>query len=124
RFWVGPRAEQAPADSPWADPVTGEPLLVTAEYALNPANGTRYPVEDGIPRLFVPTADEGRAVQDVTELVKQFYEKTPFPNYEDLHDQRARLDKARPSVFARLLQEQIPDDARVVEVGGGTGQLS
>src|SRR5262249_49070580 len=39
--------------SPWVDPKTGDPLLVTASAARNPATGFAYPVEDGIPRLFV-----------------------------------------------------------------------
>ena len=91
--------------------------------AVNPTTGTRYPVEEGIPRLFVPTdgATNGR---DVTELVKQFYEQTPFPNYDDLDTPRALLEKARAGRFARLLNEQIPYDARVVEIGCGTGQLT
>ena len=41
--------------SPWADPATGDPLVVTVGCARNPVTGTSYPVEDGIPRLFVPT---------------------------------------------------------------------
>lgn len=117
----GPHADPA---SPWADPMTGEPLLMTHTCARNPATGTCYPVEEGIPRLFVldkETAGEG---QDVTELVKQFYEKTPFPNYDDLDNHRALMEKARNGLYARLLNEQIPYDARVVEVGCGTGQLT
>src|SRR5205823_14215485 len=53
-----------------------------------------------------------------------FYEKTPFPNYDDLDNRRALLEKAREGMFARLLNEQIPYDARVVEIGCGTGQLT
>ncbi len=34
------------------------------------------------------------------------------------------MEKARDGLFARLLNEQIPYDARVVEVGCGTGQLT
>ena len=111
------------SDSPWADPLTGDPLRVTPVEALNPVTGTRYPVEDGIPMLFVPT-DASAYTEDVTDMVKQFYEKTPFPNYEDIDTPRALLEKARAGLFARLLNEQIPYDARVVEVGCGTGQLT
>jgi hypothetical protein len=110
-------------DSPWADPMTGEPLVMTSAEASNPVTGARYPVIDGIPRLFVPT--EGLVQgQDVTELVKEFYEQTPFPNYDDLDNHRALLEKARSGLFARLLNEQIPYNARVVEIGCGTGQLT
>jgi SAM-dependent methyltransferase len=57
-------------------------------------------------------------------MVKQFYEETPFPNYEDVDTARALLEKARAGVFARLLNDHIPYDARVVEIGCGTGQLT
>src|ERR1044071_9029788 len=42
-------------DNPWADPLSGEPLVMSADAAVNPTTGKVYPVEDGIPRLFVPT---------------------------------------------------------------------
>src|SRR5262249_19151799 len=38
--------------------------------------------------------------------------------------QRALIEKAREGLFARLLNDQIPYAARVVEVGCGTGQLT
>jgi SAM-dependent methyltransferase len=60
----------------------------------------------------------------VTEIVKEFYEKTPFPNYEDTDDLAAFLQKARRGVFAQLLDRQIPFGTRVLECGCGTGQLS
>ena len=108
------------AKSPWIDPATGDPLVVTSHCARNIVSGKCYPVEGGIPRLFV-TND---AADDVTEIVKQFYEKTPFPNYDDLDNRRALLEKARAGRFARLLNEQIPYTAPVVEIGCGTGQLT
>lgn len=110
--------------SPWADPTDGKPLVVIGNCMQNQATGVCYPIEEGIPRLFVPTTDTGSNGQDVTEVVKQFYEQTPFPNYDDLDTQRALLEKARAGLFARLLNEQIPYSARVVEVGCGTGQLT
>jgi carbamoyltransferase len=123
RPWLESHETVADADSPWADPLTGEPLIVTPTGAINPATGARYPVEEGIPRLFVNDRVAASG-QDITEVVKQFYEETPFPNYDDLDNHRALLEKARAGLFARLLNEQIPYDARVVEVGCGTGQLT
>ena len=96
---------------------------MTRQDARNPVTGSHYVVEEGIPRLFVPGDDESEG-RDVTEVVKQFYEDTPFPNYDDLDTSRALLEKARAGRFARLLNEQIPYDARVVEIGCGTGQLT
>jgi carbamoyltransferase len=110
-------------DSPWVDPVSREPLVVTAGVLVNPASGATYTIQNGIPLLFATTDAQANG-HDVTDNVKQFYEKTPFPNYEDLDSVRALLEKARRGMFARLLSEQIPYDSRVLEVGCGTGQLT
>jgi SAM-dependent methyltransferase/uncharacterized protein YbaR (Trm112 family) len=83
----------------------------------------RYPVTDGIPCLFAPNEwPEGRT--DVTEMVRSFYEETPFPNYDDLDSRESLVAKARRGVFAHLLDEQLPRPSTVLEVGCGTGQLT
>ena len=81
-----------------------------------------YPVSDGIPRLFWPTDDQD--ADTVTEIVKEFYEKTPFPDYNDFDSVASLEERARQGIFARLLDEQVPPGARVIECGCGTGQLS
>jgi SAM-dependent methyltransferase len=81
------------------------------------ACGAQFTAPDGIPNLRV--AGDGR-----TEAVRQFYEQTPFPAYptrDSLSSLRARAER---SGFAALLDRAIPADARVVEVGCGTGQMS
>ena len=85
--------------------------------------GQHYPVTDGIPQLFVPN-EWGEGKLDVTDLVKEFYEETPFPNYDDLDSRESLRSKARAGVFARLLDEQIPPGALVLEAGCGTAQLT
>jgi 2-polyprenyl-3-methyl-5-hydroxy-6-metoxy-1,4-benzoquinol methylase len=58
------------------------------------------------------------------EAVREFYERAPFPGYPpnaSLAWLRARGDR---SDFARRLDAAIPGDARIVEVGCGTGQMS
>lgn len=79
--------------------------------------GAQYVAADGIPDL--------RLRGDTrTEVVRRFYEHTPFPNYpphDDLSWLRARAER---SEFARLIDRAIPGDARVVEIGCGTGQMS
>ena len=58
-----------------------------------------------------------------TEAVRRFYELAPFPGYpprDNLQALRARADR---NPFVRLLDEAIAGDARVVEVGCGTGQM-
>jgi SAM-dependent methyltransferase len=124
RAWAAGNGVPREDTNPWADPATGEPLQMTSGAAKNPATNTCYPVEEGIPRLFVPTRPSDAVGRDVTDIVKQFYEETPFPNYDDLDNRRALIEKARAGLFARLLNEQIPYGARVVEMGCGTGQLT
>jgi SAM-dependent methyltransferase len=60
----------------------------------------------------------------VTETVRQFYEENPFPNYDDMDSRETLKEKARRGIFARMLDEQMPHDALVLEAGCGTGQLS
>jgi len=82
----------------------------------------RFACDGGIPHLFWPTEWSDR--EDVTELVRAFYEHTPFPNYDDIDSPETLRVKAEAGWFARLLSEQIPHGALVLEVGCGTGQLS
>jgi SAM-dependent methyltransferase len=81
------------------------------------ACGARFAAPDGIPSL--------RMAGDVrTEAVRQFYEQAPFPAYrarDSLSSLRARAERSR---FAALLDRAIPADARIVEIGCGTGQMS
>lgn len=85
--------------------------------------GRSFGCEGGIPILFHPNEWDD-AQRDVTEAIKSFYEETPFPNYEEMDSVWRLKEKAEKGVFARLLDEQIPADARVLEAGCGTGQLS
>lgn len=62
-------------------------------------------------------------MDDRTDRVRRFYAHTPFPGYapaETLQTLRARADR---SAFARLLDRSIPGDARILDVGCGTGQM-
>ena len=83
----------------------------------------KYQVEDDIPRFFVPN-EWDNSKKDVTDMVKSFYEEVPFPDYEELETVGDLIQKAQKGVFARLLNEQLPFNIRVLEVGCGTGQLS
>ena len=77
---------------------------------------TRFDVADGVPNLRLPS-------DDVTESVRRFYESAPFPGYpprESLHSLRARAER---NAFARLLDRAIAGDARIADVGCGTGQM-
>ncbi len=79
--------------------------------------GARFTAPDGIPNLRL-TGDPK------TEIVRQFYDRTPFPGYppnDTLSAFRARGDRSQ---FAQLLDRAIRADARIVEIGCGTGQMS
>jgi 2-polyprenyl-3-methyl-5-hydroxy-6-metoxy-1,4-benzoquinol methylase len=76
-----------------------------------------FEVMDGVPDLRLASC--GR-----TETVRRFYAGAPFPGYaasDTLASLRARAER---NAFVRLLDLAIPPDARIVEVGCGTGQMS
>lgn len=83
-----------------------------------------YAIREGIPFLFAPRVAPGAASNDVTEVVKEFYEETPFPNYDGFDTRDSLRAKARASVAAQLLNDQISNTARILEVGCGTGQMT
>src|ERR1700687_5058240 len=77
----------------------------------------RYAAPDGIPNLRL-----GHKMR--IDAVRRFYEHAPFPGYppsDSLAWLRARAER---SEFARLLDHAIPGDARILEIGCGTGQMS
>jgi SAM-dependent methyltransferase len=81
------------------------------------ACGAGYEERDGVVRLRIRSDER-------TETVRQFYSQSPFPGYpprDSLDGLRARAER---SEFARLLDRAVPGDARIVEVGCGTGQMS
>ena len=83
--------------------------------------GQQFAQHDGIWQMFWP---HERVDGDVTDIVKQFYEAHPFPNYDDHDSLESLLKKSRRGIYARLLAEQILFNSRVLEVGCGTGQLT
>jgi len=80
-------------------------------------------VDHDIPLLFWPNDCDPNQT-DVTDVVRSFYEKTPFPNYDDCDSAGRLIQKAERSGFVKLLGEQIPLGTRILEVGCGTGQLT
>ena len=87
------------------------------------ACGHEFPIEDGIPRLFWPHSGMNSG-DDVTEIVKAFYEETPFPNYDEHETVRSLVEKSRRGLYARRLDESIAFNSEVLEIGCGTGQLA
>lgn len=83
--------------------------------------GEIYSEKNGIPLFFENHEEKPGGVM---EKIKTFYEETPFPNYEGMETSAGLIDKAERSIFARMLNEQIPFNTNILEIGCGTGQLS
>lgn len=76
-----------------------------------------YEAPGGIPNLRLAT--DGRV-----EVVRRFYEETPFPGYPARDSVTWLNARAERSDFACRLNHAIPSDARILDVGCGTGQMS
>ena len=104
-------------------PVGGGALAFTGDRARCTASGTVFTREDGIWKLFWPHQGIDDPA-DVTRLVQEFYEETPFPNYDDFDSVRSLIEKSRAGIYTRALSRAIPANSTVLEVGCGTGQLT
>src|SRR5947208_15775224 len=96
-----------------ACPICGRALAISWQCE---GCGVRYTAPDGIPNLRL--AGDAR-----TDAVRRFYERTPFPGYPPRDTLQALRARAERSPFARLLDEAIASDARIADVGCGTGQM-
>jgi len=79
--------------------------------------GRQFPVEDNIPNLLLDREPR-------VEAVRKFYEAAPFPGYPPNDSLSWLRTRAERSPFVQLLDRSIPGDARIVEIGCGTGQMS
>lgn len=61
---------------------------------------------------------------EVTDRVRDFYEKHPFPDYDEFDDVASLVRKSREGIFAKRLDEEIPYGIRILDCGCGTGQLT
>ncbi len=105
----------------WSCPACGGGLRRSASTATCRSCHRQFERTDGIWELYWPhDITDG----DVTEVVKKFYETHPFPNYEEHDSVRSLITYSERSIYAKLLAQQIPYNANVLEVGCGTGQLS
>ncbi|HOO57310.1 MAG TPA: class I SAM-dependent methyltransferase [bacterium] len=103
-------------------PETGGPVVFRdGAFESVESPGVRFPVEDGIIRAFLP--DGGDLKGDVTDVIKAFYEETPFPSYDEMETPGSLIEKSLDRVFPDMLNRSIPPHTKVLEVGCGTGQL-
>jgi len=105
----------------WRCPSCSGDLARRDEKAVCASCGHAFGKDSGIWQLFWP---HEKAEGDVTGTVKSFYEEHPFPSYDENESIQSLIAKSRKGVYARLLGDQIPHNARVLEVGCGTGQMS
>jgi len=61
--------------------------------------------------------------EEVGTRVRCFYENAPFPEIPFERVSSFSELEARAGIYARCLSKQLPSDARVIDVGCGTGQL-
>lgn len=111
-------------------PIDGTTLQPIGDRLVS-RSGREYEVSDSIPLLCADETDSPlpstapKGMEDaVTHKVQDFYEETPFPNYNSYDTLAGFVRQADAGVFAQLLRKQIPLNANVLEVGCGTGQLS
>jgi len=58
-----------------------------------------------------------------TGVVRRFYEQAPFPGYPPRDSLSTFRARAGHNAFVRLLDRSIAADARILDVGCGTGQM-
>jgi SAM-dependent methyltransferase len=56
--------------------------------------------------------------------VERFYARNPFPGYAAADDAGTLLDRSRRAPFLAALDQALPADARLLDLGSGTSQLA
>ena len=69
--------------------------------------------------VLASTEREHRAAE-----VESFYARSPFPGYAPADDGGTLLDRSRRSSFLTALDDAVPPNGRVVDLGCGTAQLA
>jgi 2-polyprenyl-3-methyl-5-hydroxy-6-metoxy-1,4-benzoquinol methylase len=107
----------------WCSPNAQGELRIEGEQVVCAKSGQSFPITDGIPQLFWPH-EASDPSKNLTEVVKEFYEEMPFPNYDDYDSVRSLIEQSRRGQYARVLDESIRYNTDILEVGCGTGQLT
>jgi 2-polyprenyl-3-methyl-5-hydroxy-6-metoxy-1,4-benzoquinol methylase len=94
--------------------------LIGDAYVSENGPGVRFPIEDGIIRAYIP---HDTHPGDVTVAMQDFYARNPFPNYDEMETVGSLIEKSLARGFPEMLNRAIAPNARVLEVGCGTGQL-
>ena len=78
-----------------------------------------YPTTNGVTALRIAAPEDA-----VGSRVRGFYAAAPFPNYPPRDSWSALRLRAERSQWAQTLDRAIAPDARVLELGCGTGQMA
>ncbi len=76
----------------------------------------KYSLDDGIFDFNIEDS--------VTQIIKKFYEETPFPNYKYSDNKASILEIGNSNYFMKNLKKFIGNNKRVLEIGSGTCQFS
>ena len=74
--------------------------------------------DNEVPDLFIDDKSQ------ITNKQNKFYNEILFPNYDDIDDFGTLLEKGAMNPFTKKLDSEVPYNAKVLELGCGTGQLS
>src|SRR4029453_5449546 len=84
-------------------PRTGKRMGRVGDADVSEADPTVvFPIEAGILRAFVPHEP---IAGDFTQVIKAFYEETPFPNYEGTDDVGSLIQKSVARGFPEMLNQ-------------------
>jgi SAM-dependent methyltransferase len=109
---------------PWCCPCGRQAALERRGDALRcPVCAREYSILDGVPQLFLLHEGYG-TTGDVTQQVERFHDGHVFPTYDGYESLRTLIDVCRKDPFGRMLDANLPYNARVLEVGCGSGHLA
>lgn len=86
------------------------------------ACGRPFAISGGVPQLLWP--NDAQPGVDPTEAVRSFYEKAPFPLYDDHESLRSLIEKSRRNRYEDAINRALPFNSTILDVGCGTGQLT
>ena len=83
--------------------------------------GHRLAFIEGIPTLYRPSPEDPA---EITQKVRSFYEKNPFPSYEGVEEYGELVGKGHRNPFTKAILSAVGYNKTVLECGCGTGQLT